>query len=230
LNGGKRVNKIIIKLVKYCKFKSLDITKCINSGNTPMRGNPNEKQEEKEEANEFQLFDKENKSKNIQYLIKIKDDLNINNINNIEDNNTNKNLQREMTIDFNDLDINKFESSELPKCGNKNFNDNLSDNFNINDVSKIEYEKELESSHRQKNDEFVQQTSNVKSKIISYNKLTMKFLFLMINSFKKILLQKKRFPLILILCILEKILRKNLELQKYLKKIEKRYKKYVVGD
>lgn len=32
--------------MKYCKFKSIDITKCLNSGVTPKRGNPNETNQE----------------------------------------------------------------------------------------------------------------------------------------------------------------------------------------
>jgi hypothetical protein len=32
--------------VKYCKFKSIDISKCIKNCTTPVRGNPNEKNED----------------------------------------------------------------------------------------------------------------------------------------------------------------------------------------
>jgi hypothetical protein len=35
--------------VKYCKFKSVDISKCLNNGTTPLRGNPNEQKEEEDE-------------------------------------------------------------------------------------------------------------------------------------------------------------------------------------
>ena len=45
--------------MKYCKFKSVDISKCINSGTTPKRGNPNETNEENELENELKMMNNE---------------------------------------------------------------------------------------------------------------------------------------------------------------------------
>ena len=45
--------------MKYCKFKSVDISKCINSGTTPKRGNPNEKNEEDELEKELKIINNE---------------------------------------------------------------------------------------------------------------------------------------------------------------------------
>jgi len=42
--------------VKYCKFKSVDISRCINNGITPKRGNPNEKNEEDELEKEMKIM------------------------------------------------------------------------------------------------------------------------------------------------------------------------------
>lgn len=44
--------------MKYCKFKSVDISKCINNGTTPKRGNPNEKNEEDELEKELNMMNK----------------------------------------------------------------------------------------------------------------------------------------------------------------------------
>lgn len=46
-------------IVKYCKFKSVDISKCMNNGVTPKRGNPNEKNEEDELEKELKFINNE---------------------------------------------------------------------------------------------------------------------------------------------------------------------------
>ena len=45
--------------MKYCKFKSVDIAKCIKSGTTPVRGNPNEKNEDDELEKELKEMNQE---------------------------------------------------------------------------------------------------------------------------------------------------------------------------
>ena len=63
---GKKSNNFIIfhiffniLIVKYCKFKSVDITKCIKNGTTPVRGNPNEKNEDNELEKELHDMNQE---------------------------------------------------------------------------------------------------------------------------------------------------------------------------
>jgi hypothetical protein len=55
-------NFFIFLLVKYCKFKSVDISKCIKNGTTPGRGNPNEKNEDAELENELNQMNQENQN------------------------------------------------------------------------------------------------------------------------------------------------------------------------
>ncbi len=61
-------------LVKYCKYKSVDISKCINSGTIPKRGNPNEKNEEDELEKELKMINNEEVQKqqqSINYILLI---------------------------------------------------------------------------------------------------------------------------------------------------------------
>lgn len=45
--------------MKYCKYKSVDISKCINSGTTSKRGNPIEKNEDDELEKELKIMNNE---------------------------------------------------------------------------------------------------------------------------------------------------------------------------
>jgi hypothetical protein len=57
-------SNIIINLIleKYCKFKCVDIMKCLNAGTVPKRGNPNEKEKEDDVADELNAMIQENES------------------------------------------------------------------------------------------------------------------------------------------------------------------------
>lgn len=56
--------------MKYCKFKSVDISKCVNSNIVPKRGNPMVNDEDEELENELKNMNivEENISKNKIYF------------------------------------------------------------------------------------------------------------------------------------------------------------------
>ncbi len=56
--------------MKYCKFKSVDITKCIKNCITPVRGNPNEKNEDNQLDKELNDLNIEVNKGNFNYIIK----------------------------------------------------------------------------------------------------------------------------------------------------------------
>jgi hypothetical protein len=71
----KKSNFFLYFLEKYCKFKYIDLTKALNSGQQPKRGNPNEAKLEEEINKEFNQLVKEEKT--------VKDEENIENDKNL---------------------------------------------------------------------------------------------------------------------------------------------------